>query len=454
MKKQYFLIVIALFLLISILTPPVLADPSLALDVPRLNGPEHHALAVILADASSGEILYAQNPNQRIHPASTTKIMTALLAVEALARGDVAIGDTLVTTETALADMTATGMHIGLEVDEEMSFQSLLYAAMLMSANDATNVIAEHLGGSVAGFVQMMNERAAQLGAENTNFTNPHGLTADNHYTTAYDMFLISRAAMSNPRFVELLDAPERPFAATNMRGAGIFSTTNLMTVPGSDFYYPGVFGIKTGFTLAAGFCLVSTATQEDVALMAVVMGVSQGDEYDGAQINHFTETARIYDWAFDTFTYQELRYAGQRLTSVPVAMAANTDSVDLRTETAITALMPTDFSLADLRYEMVVHSEEAGYELIAPINQGQVLGTLTLHYGDRSFGPYPLTAATNIQLSRMEYIQQDISETLDLIWVQVAILVLALLFVLYIVYVIRHAIVKRRRKKARMGRR
>jgi len=454
MKKKYFLAVLALFLLISTLTPPVLADPTLALDELRLNGPEHHALAVILADAKTGEILYTQNPNQRIHPASTTKIMTALLAVEILARGDVALGDTLVTTETALADMTATGMNIGLEVGEEMSFQSLLYAAMLVSANDATNVLAEHLGGSVAGFVQMMNERAAEIGAVNTNFTNPHGLTADDHYTTAYDMFLISRTAMNNPRFVELLDVPERPFAATNMRGAGIFSSSNLMTVPGSDFYYPGVFGIKTGFTLAAGFCLVSTATQDDVALMAVVMGVSQGEEYGGAQLNHFSETARIYDWAFDTFTYQELRYAGQRVTSVPVSMAAGTDNVDLRTGEAIAALMPIGFSPTDIRYELTIYNEEAGYELIAPINQGQVLGSITLHYGDRNFGPYTLTAATNIRLSRAEYIQQDIADTLDNIWVQVAIVVLALLFVLYVVYVIRHAIVKRRRKQARLGRR
>ncbi|MCL2828716.1 MAG: D-alanyl-D-alanine carboxypeptidase [Oscillospiraceae bacterium] len=452
MKKQFFLVVLALFLLISALAPPVLADP---LDEPRpSNGPEHHALAVILADAKTGEILYAQNPNQRIHPASTTKIITALLAVEALARGDVAIGDTLVTTETALADMIATGMNIGLEVGEEMSFQALLYAAMLVSANDATNVIAEHLGGSIDGFVEMMNERAAQIGAEDTNFTNPHGLTADNHYTTAYDMFLISRAAMNNPRFVELLDAPERPFAATNLRGAGIFSSTNLMTVYGSAYYYPGAFGIKTGFTLAAGFCLVSTATRDDVALMAVVMGVSQGEDYDGATINHFTETARIYDWAFDTFTYQELRYAGQRVASVPVSMAEGADSVYLRTEEAITALMPVSFSLADLSYDIVIHNEVAGYELVAPITQGRLLGEITLFYGDRSFGPFTLYAASNIRLSRWDYIQQEVTDTFDNIWVQVAIVVLLLLFVLYIVYVVRHAILKRRRRRARMGRR
>ena len=443
MKKRLFFTLILLFLLFSTVAAALAATP----------GPVHQAHAVVLADGNTGDILYARNAHERIHPASTTKIMTALLAVEAMERGEFAIGDLLTTTETALADMIPAGAAIGLEVGEEMSFESLVYAVMLISANDASNVLAEYIGGSVNGFVQMMNERARNLGALNTNFTNAHGLTEDNHFTTAYDMFRISFAAMNNARFMEIATALDQPHPSTNVRPAGIFNTTNLMADPDSPHYYPGLFGIKTGYTHAAGFCFVSAAAREELFFIAVVMGVSPGEAPDPDGPTHFTETAIIYDWAFDTFEYVEILSMTEEVTRVPVSLGDGADSVGLRPSSPLSALTRQG-EVRDIRHEITLFIGTGEDGLVAPVNQGEILGEITLHYGDRSFGPINLVAAETVRLSQREYILGELESTLENPLVRIAIGALLLLFFLYIIYAIVHAIVRRKRRKARLRRR
>ena len=454
MKKRLFFTLILIFLLLS-----TFAAPAMAASVPA-----HQARAVILADGITGDILYAHNPHERIHPASTTKIMTVLLAVEAMDRGEFTIGDSLTTTYAALADMIPAGSSIGLEVGEEMSFESLVYAAMLVSANDASNVLAEYIGGSIPGFIQMMNDRARELGALNTNFTNAHGLTGDNHFTTAYDMFQISRGAIANARFVEIANTLEQAHPSTNMRPAGVFTSTNHMADPDSPHHYPGLAGIKTGYTMAAGFCFVSTATrvsettEEDIFFIAVVMGVSIGealDQIDEGSPTHFTETALLYDWAFSTFDYAQILSMTEEIDRVPVALGDGAEDVGLRPANYISVLTRHG-SAEHIRREITLfdQGEEPGEGLTAPVQQGDVLGEITLHYGDRSFGPIPLVAAESVRLSQVAYIQSEFATTLDSLWVQGAIGALLLLFFLYIIYAIRHAIVRRRRRRARLRRR
>ena len=434
MKKRHIFTLFTIFLLFLGFMTSALAAP----------GPSHRARAVVLADAVTGDIIYARNEHEQIHPASTTKIMTALLVVEALDRGDVNINDMLTTSEAALADMIEAGSAIGLEVGEEMTLESLLYSIMLISANDASNVLAEHIGGSIEGFLWMMNERAAELGAENTHFLNPHGLTQDGHFSTAYDLFLITRHAISLPRFADLYSMRERSYRATNERPAGTFVSTNRLTDPNSDYYYPDAIGVKTGFTSAAGLCLVSTAVRDDISLLAVVMGVPVDEE----EINHFTETAAIYDWAFENLEYTELLRSTTEVTRLPVALGDGAESVGLRPGAPVTALMFRGSDVLNMRQEITLFSDD---ELVAPIHQGDVLGEMTLHYEDRVFGPIPLLAAETIHLSRVAYMQQEIESTLGSVWVRVIIIVLVLLVLLYIAYAIFYAIRKRKRKKERL---
>ena len=436
MKKRHFFTLFTLFLLISGLVVSAFAlTPS----------PTHHAYAIVLADANTGDIIYAQNEHEQINPASTTKIMTALLAVEALDRGDVNIHDMLVTSQAALADMVPAGANIGLEVDEEMRFESLLYAVMLVSANDATNVIAERLGGTIDNFVQMMNDRARELGALNTNFRNAHGLTQDGHYSTAYDLFRITEFAIQNPRFVELYSELERFDPATSRT----FVSTNRMKDPTAPEYYHGALGVKTGFTNAAGWCLVSTATRGDISLLAVVMGVPA--DVDG--INHFSETAALYDWAFENLEYTEILPANTEITRVPISLGDGADTIGLRPQHSVNALVLQGTTLQDIRQEIVLFFDEEAEPLVAPVSQGTVLGQVTFYADGRTFGPMPLIAGETVALSRTAHLRYEVGNTLGSTWVRVVIIVLVLLLALYVVYAVNYSIKKRRRRKERLNR-
>lgn len=446
MKKRLFsAILIVMVLSASFLSPSLAAPGSFT--------PPHNANAVVLADLYTGDIIYSHNMHTPIHPASTTKIMTALLAVEALDRGQVNINDLLTTSHQALADMVPLGSNIELQVGEEMAFESLLFAVMLVSANDASNVIAEYLGGgSIDNFVQMMNDRARQLGAQNTNFTNPHGLTDDNHLTTAYDMFRITQHALTNSRFVELFSDIERAHPATNMRPAGIFRTTNLLTTPDSPFYNPYVYGVRTGFTSVAGFCFVSTATRGDISLLGVVMGVHTPGERDLAA--EFGTTSNIYNWAFDNLSYREILPQNTEIERIPILLGDGAETIGLRPQHSITALLHTDTEIGDnFRREVVVYSELAGEDLEAPVAMGDVLGSITLFYGDRQFGPIALVADQTVHLSRVSYMLSELGSTFGNLWVQIIIAIFVLLFVFYIVYLVRHSIQKRKRRRARLNR-
>lgn len=449
MKKRQVLTSILLLLLIaSLITSP--------LAVPYGGSPSDLAHAVVLADARTGVILYARNEHARIHPASTTKIMTALLAVEAIERGEVSISDQVVTRETALFDMIEAGASLDLQVGEIMSFEALLYAVMLRSANDASNVVAEHVSGSVDNFLQLMNRRAKELGALHTNFTNTHGLPGENHYSTAYDLFRITQYAVSLPRFAELYALQERPHAASSMadgsegRYAGIFVSTNRLTDPTSDYYFPGARGVKTGFTNAAGLCLISTATKGDVSLLAVVMGVP----FDDQEINHFTETIRLYEWAFETFAYREVLSSNTVLATVMVEFGEGADTVDLIPAEPVIALAREGTNLEHFERELTIFHFEVGETLAAPITQGEVLGEVTFTYGERTFGPIALVAAESIELSRVEVIQYEIEETLQSPWVRIVLIAGVALILFFIIGGILLAVRKSKRKKARMGRR
>jgi len=447
MKKRQILASILLLLLISALLSAPLAAP-------YGGSPSDLAHAVVLANAETGDILYTRNEHERIHPASTTKIMTALLAIEAIERGEVSIADQVTTSETALIGMIETGASLDLQVGEIMNFEALLFAVMLRSANDASNVVAEHVSGSVDNFLHQMNVRARELGALNTNFSNTHGLTADDHYSTAYDLFRITEYAISHPRFAELYALQERPHAASNMadgsegRYAGIFRSTNRLTDPESDYYFPGAHGVKTGFTSAAGLCLISTATRGDVSLLAVVMGVPA----DMDEINHFTETIRLYNWAFETFAYREILSGDTVLAIVPVELGENADSINLVPAEPIIALAPEGTNLDHFQREVTLF--HGGDALSAPITQGDVLGEVTFTDGERTFGPIALIATENVYLSRVDVIIDEVEETLQSVWVQIVIIALVALVLLFVIGIIVRAVRKSKRKKARMGRR
>ncbi|MFT4412880.1 D-alanyl-D-alanine carboxypeptidase family protein [Fredinandcohnia humi] len=228
--------------------------------------------AAILLDAESGELLYGKNSDKKIYPASTTKIMTALLAIE---KGN-------------LDDIIRVGDEVNMKLENEstawlvegreLSLRALLAGLMLPSGNDAARTIAIHIAKKESGnmnlsnkkamayFAKMMNERAREIGAKNTNFVNPHGLHDDDHYTTAFDLGLIAKEAMKNTTFQDIVS--EHKYVDSSIS----YVNRNKLLDPTSGFYYEGANGIKTGFTDEAGYCLISAAKRNDKQLLAVVL--------------------------------------------------------------------------------------------------------------------------------------------------------------------------------------
>ena len=261
------------------------------------------AAAAILVDADTGEVLYEQDSHTQRYPASITKVMTCLLTVEAIDRGELALTDMVTVSSNLHSGIGEGGSTADIQAGEIISVEDLLYSALLPSANEACNVLAETVAGDIASFVELMNQRAAELGMEDTHFANTHGYHDADHYTSAYDISLMCIEAMKHPTFREIVSSPNHTMAATNIHTqTRIIRSTNALVSNWTvrEYYYSEATGIKTGSTPEAGYCLASSATRGDRSLIAVVMG---GTDYrENAQTNYFTESRRLLEFGFDNF--------------------------------------------------------------------------------------------------------------------------------------------------------
>jgi len=425
-----------------------------ALDDPSL----HSAKAVVLADMDSGRLLYSMNADEQRSPASLTKIMTLLLAVEALERGEVTLEEMVTAQSDCLEGLNTDSSTSGIQPGEVMRYQDLLYCAMVHSANEACNVLAHRVSGSVSAFVDKMNERARELGCTNTHFADPNGLSNENHYTTAYEMYLITREALEHPLFAEICNTKGYDMPATNYSQARSFANSNALISADSDYgsgyLYPAAAGVKTGFTQRAGYCLVSTAEKDGVRLLAVVMGcdgwLNAGiDEYE-----NFSDTIALYNWAFDNFAYRTAVSATNVVTRVQVELAAETDSgVNLRPQNDVTLLLPKDLDLETTELKTTIYDDM----LVAPINAGTVLGRAEIVIDGVNYGRVNLVNAAAVELSRREFMNRQVHETVGRPWFIVLLVFVALLAGGYLILVLRYRAQRRkylRRKRELAARR
>ena len=450
MKKNKILpLLISLCLLFSLFAPA-----ASALDEPPL----HSAKAVVLADMDSGRLLFEMNKDEQRSPASLTKIMTVLLAVEALERGEVSLDEMVTAQADCLAGLNTDSSTSGIQPGEIISYQDLLYCAMVHSANEACNILAHRVSGSVPAFVELMNRRAAELGCTNTHFSDPNGLSNENHYTTAYEMYLITREALEHPLFAEICNTRGYDMAATNLSQARSFANSNALITAdseyGSSYVYPAAAGVKTGFTQLAGYCLVSTAEKDGVRLLAVVMGcdgwLNAGiDEYE-----NFTDSIRLYNWAFENFSYRQAVSSLSTVTRVEVENAVETDAyASLRPQNDVTLLLPKDLNLGAVELSPTIYTEK----LVAPIEAGTVLGRAEILIDGRSYGSVDLVNALKVELSRREFVTQRVHQTFSSPWIIVLIVVLAILAIGYLTLVLRYRAQRRkylRRKRELAARR
>ncbi|MCI8836615.1 MAG: D-alanyl-D-alanine carboxypeptidase [Hungatella sp.] len=247
--------------------------------------PEIQAEGAVVIDAASGSILYGKNEKTRFYPASTTKLMTAMLVLE---RAD--LGDVVTFSKTATTNLESGAVSLNVTEGDKLTVEQCMYGLLLKSANEVANGLAEHVSGSVSGFADLMNQRAAQLGCTGTHFVNPHGLNDSSHYTTPYDMALIGRAAFQNETLCRISTTTSYQFPAIKKEKAKTISPGHKMMYPADSRYYQGIIGGKTGYTSLAGNTLVTGVERDGVRLIAVVMK---------SKSTHYGDTKALLDYGF-----------------------------------------------------------------------------------------------------------------------------------------------------------
>lgn len=368
MKKKSLVFLLILAVLFS--AQPVLGDP---LNVgTRTNWPGVNAKAFVLMDAQSGQVLDERNPNEQLAIASITKIMTGIVAIE---QGNL---DAEVTVGQGVLDRKRIyGTLLFLEPGEKFSLRDLLYALLMNSANDASVAVAEHIAGSADGFVKLMNDKAKDLGANDTHFTNPHGLSEVGHYSSARDMAVIARYAMQNPAFAEIVKTKEREFPRNRPGIPNTLQNHNKLL-----WHYPGADGVKTGYTDLAGHTLVASASRNGRQLIVVILkGTAIGEVYKDA--------GKLFDFGFNQFQNKLLVAQGKVVGSVQLENAkvlpliANKD--------VFGTVANTDSGEFELRVEP--------QNLGLPVTAGEVRGRLDVYLQGKLLESVPLVAAETIGL-------------------------------------------------------
>lgn len=441
MKKiRLFPLLLALCLLLTGLAPS-----AYALEEPQLG-----AQAAILVDLNSGDILYAKNIDEQRSPASLTKVMTALLALEAVDRGELSLDDMITAGPDCQTGLDSDSSNASIVSGEQMTLRDYLYCALVASANEACNVIAAAVSGSIGAFVESMNARAAELGCRNTHFSDPNGLSNENHYSTAYDLYLITSAALKHPEFETMVNTVTYHIEPTNANGERNLANSNALLSEGGfygpGYVYEGAAGVKTGYTRLAGYCLISTAERSGIRALAVVLGSSGPNLEATTTVGNFADTRTLYNWLFDNFSYRQVLSAADPIERVTIDKAEGDGVAILRTVGDVQLLLPNDVDPADRQMRVVLHEDQ----LVAPIAAGTALGEAYLTIGGKEYGPIRLVTNADIDMARLQFLRQGVQDILAQRWVKTVIIVLAVLLALYLLLVARYRALRRRHLRQR----
>ena len=403
----------SVFLLTALLL--TLAAPSAA----ALDPPEIQCPAALLMDMETGAVVYAKNEHQEMYPASLTKIMTALLVLEAVEEGRLSMDQQITVSASSLLGLDAAGSTAGIQAGETLSVEQLLYCMLVVSANEAAAILAEAAAGSQDSFVEAMNAKAEVLGCENTHFVNPHGLHDPRHYTSAWDMYLITREALTHEEFLTICDTREITIPATSLSEERVLRNTNYLISPWKTRGYlnSDAHGVKTGSTTEAGHCLVSTAIRGSLSFLSVVMGGDRLTLEDGEiRTYSFYDTNQLFRWGIENFAYRTVLRAKDPVQEVAVSLSKQ-DWVTVRPAADVDILLPNDLPPEDLERTVSLLSETAE----APIAEGDVLGTLTLSYEDREYATVDLLAMSDVEASRSQVFLRDARLFVSQTWVKAA---------------------------------
>lgn len=355
----------------------------------------------VLYNVDIDSVVYQKNSDVKTEPAQLAQIMTAIVCIENcsdLENTPVTIPevifDELDTYEEQDIYYTTTDFSAG----EEMTMKDLLYAMILSSSCEAASTIAYYIGeGDIDKFVDMMNDKAKQIGCVDTNFENPHGMHQDGQYTTAYDMFLITKYATELSKFNEIANTYEYSMPATNVHDEQSLYHTNVMMDEDSNYYYEYAKGIKTGNSEQAGSCLVSKATKNGSNYILVLMHapLSERDDYGNRIFYHIEDAQSIFSWCLDNFEYTTLLSDEEEIKEVKVKYSSGNDYVLLRPSSKYSTLWPNTMDVSSIERVFTIQEDVS-----APIEVGDVLGSVTLILSGEEIYTTDLVATNNLERS------------------------------------------------------
>lgn len=407
----------------------------LSMQVLAVEPPAMTAKAALLYEASTDTVLYAHNADQKMYPASTTKLMTAALALE---YGNPE--DTVTVRQSAVDDIVSYGNDLRNSVyfltGEQVSFMDMLDMLVVYSNNTAGNILAEHVAGSIDAFVELMNTKAQELGCTNTHFVNTHGLHTEEHYTTASDLLKIAQYAMSNETIVAAMQKTTIQTPITNKhKTQTTLANTNLLV---STYKLNGLIGGKTGSTTAAGYCLVAACQEDDKIYYSVLL------DADTTALR-FSETKALFRYGKESFSVQTLLSATEPICEAPVRLSSDADSVMLVPEHSISALLPNDFDAAAVELDYSYDQNIA-----APVAVGDVLGKVNVRYNGQDYGQINLVAASKVERNTLLYVLDRVSTFFSGTVFKIILIVVIALIVLFVIYMV--LVNKRRRGRNRSG--
>ena len=399
--------------------------------------------AVELVNLDTGTVVYEKNADQKMEPASTTKIMTFIVVSEHIKD----LQGTKITVKKEVVDLLlGTGSSLsGVKEGEELTALQLLNCMLVPSGNDASMVLADYVGGgSIQKFVDMMNEKAKELGCKNTHFMNPHGLHDDQHYTTAQDLYLMTKYAMGLPHFTEITSQTRYTLPPTNKSAVErTIPTTNLMIdkFTGGSYYYKYAKGIKTGSHDEAGFCLVSTAIRDGYSYLCIALGSPKIDKNGKNITTHgeMIDSTKLYEWAFDNLRIKTVMEQGATAGEIPLRYAWNRDTLLLVAEKSYSTILPKDVSETS-----VIVTPNLPESVDAPVKKGDVIGTATLSYADQELTTINLVASESIERSELLRSVDVVRSIFTSTWFLVIVAIIVLLLIIYIIL----ALIYNRKKK------
>lgn len=425
MKKLCIFLATVIFILAAVIPLEANAETSAA--------PELKSNIALLINLDTDTVVFEKNAGRTTDPSSLTKVVTAILALE-----NCKDLDKPVTAQEQAIDAlkNVLGANAQIKTGEELTMRQLLLCMMAQSANEASNVIAQELGGSLDGFTAMMNEFVEKIGCTTTNFVNAHGIYQEGQFTNANDMALIAKYAINVPGFMDIAginDSHSLIIPATNLSKERQLAQTNKMLIKTSPYYYKYANGIKTGSSGPDECCIMATATKDGYNYLCIIMEAPYEKSQDGKSKTNYamTEAKALFQWAFNNLKYKTIVNSATTVYELPVEYAWNIDHIQLVPENDISELVPADLDASGV---LIVPDPESLPEKIeAPASKGDVVGVASIMIANKEVAKVNLVLPENIKRSNTLYILQQLKNVFTSTIFKVLIVLVILLIVGYI---------------------